>query len=217
MTEDADLAAPGALPIVGEPIPRRLEAAGFDRRLAGTNKLPVMKFVARDSDGFYVELIAPLVGGSTDRRGMPRTVVQVGGATAQLLRHVELLLFEPWEIELGEGVTVRVANPASYLVQKMLTRREGMGREKLGKDLLYVHDTLRMFGARLRELRPLGARVLAQLHPNHAKAFRGDIVFESARAELAAATARATGRPSPPDAAAIVATCRVGFAQIFGA
>jgi len=43
----------------------------------------------------------------------------------------------------------RIANPASYLVQKVLTKREGAGRAKVGKDLLYIHDTLQMFGPRL--------------------------------------------------------------------
>lgn len=217
MTEDADLATPERLAVVGDPIPKRLEDAGFEPRLGGVDSLPVMKFVARDSDGFYVEFIAPLVGSATDRSGEPRRIVEIAGATAQLLRHVELLRFEPWEIVLGDGTLALVANPASYLVQKLLTRREGAGREKLGKDLLYVHDTLQMFGAQLHALRPQGARVLAQLHPKHAAKFRNGIGLAiETQSAVAAEIAASTGRPAPPSSAAIAATCRVGLAAIFG-
>ncbi|MBA3549569.1 MAG: hypothetical protein H0T76_24090 [Nannocystis sp.] len=217
MTEDADLASPAKLAIIGDPIPQRLADAGFDQRLTGTGPLPVMKFFARESNGFYIELIAPLIGGDSDRDGEPRTLVTVGGATAQLLRHVELLRFETWELELGDGVVARIANPASYLVQKILTRREGAGRDKYGKDLLYIHDTLLMFGPRLHEFRPLATRVLAQLPPKLAAKVRS-FVFTSYPERLARAAeiALATGRPYPPDATAIANTCRVGFGTLFG-
>lgn len=125
MTEDADLASPAKLATIGDPIPKRLEDADFERRMTGVEQLPVMKFFARENDVFYVEFIAPLIGGDSDRTGKPRTLVEVGGATAQLLRHVDLLRFEPWELDLGDGVIARIANPASYLAQKVLTRRDG--------------------------------------------------------------------------------------------
>lgn len=108
-----------------------------------------------------------------------------------------------------------MANPASYLVQKVLTKREGAGRAKVGKDLLYIHDTLQMFGPRLHERRPLGARVLALLHANHVKNFSDRILVTSA-APLAAEIAMSTGRPSPPSATVIATTCRVGLQKIFG-
>jgi hypothetical protein len=217
MTEDADLASPETLGLLGDSIPKRLADAGFEQRLMGSGQLPVMKFFARESDGFYVELIAPLIGGDHDRNNNPRTLVTVGGATAQLLRHVELLRFKPWELELEAGVVARIANPASYLVQKILTRREGAGRDKHGKDLLYIHDTLLMFGPRLHELRTLAHQVLALLPPKlAAKVLTFDFAAYPDRLALAAAIAHSTGRPAPPDAKAIAATCRIGFAMLFG-
>lgn len=216
MTEDADLASPAKLATIGDPIPKRLEDADFERRMTGVEQLPVMKFFARENDVFYVEFIAPLIGGDSDRTGKPRTLVEVGGATAQLLRHVDLLRFEPWELDLGDGVIARIANPASYLAQKVLTRREGAGRHKYGKDLLYLHDTLQMFGPRLADLRELGARVLAQLSAKHAAKVRNfNFTSYPERLAQAAEIAHSTGRSSPPDAAAIADTCRVGFRMLF--
>jgi len=217
MTEDADLASPEELEIVGAPIPVRLAEAGFDLRLAGKDRLPVMKFFARDGDGFYIELIAPLIGGEHTRDGEPRVLVTVGGASAQLLRHVELLLFEPWELKLDDELVARVTNPASYLVQKVLTRRGATRRDKYGKDLLYIYDTLQIFGPRLRDLRPQAARLLAR-YPRHVATVRGiDFTAHPERLMLAAEIARSTGRPHPPDARAIAETCRAGFHALFGA
>ncbi|MBK8264505.1 MAG: hypothetical protein IPK80_24580 [Nannocystis sp.] len=214
-TKDADLAAPERLPVIGDPIPKLLVAEGFEQQITGQQALGVMKFVARDGDGFYVEFIAPLTGGETDRKGKSRDLVVVGGATAQRLRHVELLHIEPWEIALGGDVVARVANPASYLLQKVLTRRAGAGRAKRGKDLLYIYDTLQIFGARLSALQPLGARMMACLHLKHAENPWERLDYASA-APLAVKVAEATGRPSPPDTIGIERTCRFGLRCLFG-
>ena len=65
----------------------------------------------------------------------------------------------PWTLELipsgelpiAEPARVQVANPVSFIAQKLLIhdlRKPG----KRSQDLLYIHDTLELFGAHLPEL-----------------------------------------------------------------
>lgn len=58
-------------------------------------------------------------------------------------------------IDLSEGAfkgRVQVANPASFVVQKLLIHRRRKVDDR-ARDLLYIFDTLQLFGSRLPELR----------------------------------------------------------------
>ena len=61
--------------------------------------------------------------------------------------------------------TVQIANPASFLAQKILIHEQRDYRDR-AKDLLYTHDTIEVFSETLDELQKLfrGA-VVPKLHP----------------------------------------------------
>lgn len=78
---------------------------------------------------------------------------------SQQLRFIALLLNDPWTVELSTDAfglpapkAVRVANPMGFLAQKLLIHRKRSADDR-AKDILYIHDTLQVFGARLDDLR----------------------------------------------------------------
>jgi hypothetical protein len=88
--------------------------------------------------------------------------VAKAGVIAQKLWYVELLLVHPWAIRVGAHlgvpvateVDVRVPNPTSFIVQKLLIH-SARPPSKKAQDALYIHDTLELFGGSLGELRGL--------------------------------------------------------------
>jgi len=227
MTEDADMVAHKRIQEGSRSIDGALVAGGFRRKLVGGDP-PIVKYYPEDDDaGMYVEFIAPLQGSGYTRKGAPDDLLKIAGVTAQKLLYVDLLLFEPWQLELSaqhgfdvgsDELVVRVAGPGSYLAQKVLTLKRRQTLAKKPKDALYIHDTLLLFGPALNELRQQGAGVLDLLpaktrrtfHELRVELFNGDDLVTSA-----AAIAASTGRASPPSPAAIRDACTVGLAQIF--
>jgi hypothetical protein len=229
-TDDADLAAPLRLHARAQSIAERLRAAGFHEEFRGEDSPPIAEYRLGEEDvGLYVEFIAPLLGGPVGRDGKPKDTALVGGVSAQTLRHVELLLEEPWSVGISERlgfpvgpetVCLRVPNPASFIAQKLLVLRKRKP-EKRAKDLLYVHDTLLLFGGRMEGLRHSWDAVCERQHP----ALRSK-VLESVRAHFtqvddvvraAADIAAATGRPSPPSPERLAMMCLAGARRIFDA
>ena len=228
MTEDADVATPDRLPSRTPTLDQALTAGGFKARLSGDGKLPVTKYYLEGGEnGLYIEFVAQLQGGEYTRSREPNDILGVSGVTAQKLRHVDLLLFEPWELELSEhrgfdvgtdAIVVRVATPTSYLVQKVLTLRKRRTAAKQSKDALYIHDTLTLFGSSLTALREQAARVLDQLASRTQRELhelRVALFQDKALMIGAERTAGATGRANPPSADTIAAVCTVGLEQIF--
>lgn len=78
---------------------------------------------------------------------------------AQKLRHLDLLLIGPWRVRIGaeQGVPlpkptdVLVANPTAFIAQKLLIQKY-RSPEKQAQDVLYIHDTIELFGASLTVL-----------------------------------------------------------------
>lgn len=78
------------------------------------------------------------------------------------MRYLELLLVSPWRVQFGPttgmplvaDLQVRVPNPTSFIVQRLLIHTDRPGRKK-AQDVLYIHDTLELFGASLAELQRL--------------------------------------------------------------
>ena len=97
------------------------------------------------------------------RSGQPDDTVEKAGITAQKLRHIDLLLLAQWSVEIGPGIGVPVAtnvnllvpNPVSFIVQKLLIHKHRKPEKKKPQDVLYIHDTLELFGGSLDELRDL--------------------------------------------------------------
>lgn len=225
-TKDADVALPLNLAARTQSISHRLIAAGFEERLSGDHQPPVSEYrLGKEDDGFYVEFLAPLVGGAVKRGGRADDTATVAGVTVQKLRHLDILLEAPWQAtvsrELGFPIAsprrILVPNPAAYLVQKVLVlekRRPG----KHAKDVLYLHDTLAVFADSFPSLRAEWQALRARLHPAHIRSFEALAVrLISRMSDLIRDAARiANDRPSAPSAEMMLAGLRVGFAGVFG-
>jgi hypothetical protein len=225
VTEDADLAVPEKMPARKPSIAAALKSAGFEERLIGSER-PVTKYFS-ETGSLYVEFIAPLRGGPLTRRGEPNDILSIAGIAASKLRYVDLLLFEPWKLGLSDthgfavdadDLVIQIANPASYLAQKVLTLNRRLNRVKRVKDALYLHDTLVMFADAFDELREQASAVLHLLPPKTARDFqqlRADLFRDEDLVVRAATMAAATGRANPPSAETIAAVCTYGLEQIF--
>jgi len=117
----------------------------------------------REEDAaFYAEFLTPLHGSGVKRNGAPDTTVSKAGVTAQKMRYLDLLLVSPWSVRVGPKLGVPVAadvdllvpNPTSFIVQKLLIHSDRPAGKK-AQDVLYIHDTLELFGASLGELHRL--------------------------------------------------------------
>jgi hypothetical protein len=75
------------------------------------------------------------------------------------LRYVDLLLASPWKVDLfpADGFLfekvkeVRVPSPTRFIAQKLLIY-ERRDRRARAKEILYLHDTIELFGASLNVL-----------------------------------------------------------------
>jgi hypothetical protein len=158
-TRDVDLALSVHAPMPGD-ISEALARAGFGPTFLGEDTPPVTHYSLEDDAGFYAEFLAPLQGGEFTRRGSRDVTVARAGITAQKLRHLDLLLVAPWAVNIGHGTEVPLTppaevllpNPVSFMVQKLLIHKKRRP-EKRAQDLLYIHDTLELFGGALEELR----------------------------------------------------------------
>jgi hypothetical protein len=161
-TKDADIALSPSTPIEGD-IAAALEKAGFQEAASMDHTPPITQYrLGTEGGGFYAEFLAPLHGSEVKRGGKPDIILAKAGVTAQKLRHLDLLLVEPWPVRLGENVGVPVRppinvllpNPVSFVAQKLLIRTD-RARDKQAQDALYIHDTLELFGGVLPELSAL--------------------------------------------------------------
>lgn len=214
-TMDTDIAVPAKLPVKGQDIRERLLAHGFTEEFLGDDRPPATHYWLGGADpGFYAEFLTPLIGSGDDRKHNRKATIEISGVASQQLRHIEILLSDPWSIDL-KTATVRVANPVAFLAQKILIhgKRE---RQDRAKDVLYMHDTLEIFGARLAELQRLWRTdVAGQLHRRSAgtvskasEVLFGDLSDDIRRAaEISAERALS--------AEGIRAACRYGFAEVF--
>lgn len=137
VTRDADLAFDVVGRMEGD-IAKALELAGFAKRLSGEHVPPVSHFQLGDEDaGFYAEFLTPLRGSGIRRDGSDDATVAVAGVTAQKLRHLEVLLVAPWRLSLTpteefpvvHTTEIRVANPVSFITQKLLINRFSGARQ----------------------------------------------------------------------------------------
>ena len=226
-TRDADVAAPLRLARREPTIAQLLIGAGFEQKLSGDHDPPVSEYaLGDDTDGFYVEFLAPLLGGEVKRGGREDFTTSVGGVTAQTLRHLEILLMAPWIVTLdresgfpvSRPVAIQIPNPAAYMVQKVMAlRKRTPGKQS--KDLLYLHDTLAVFTDALPQVRAEWDRLRPQMASAHVRTFErmaqglvsqmSDMVRDAARI--------AAHRPNPPSPEILHAGLRRGFAGAFGA
>jgi hypothetical protein len=168
-----------------------------------------------EASGFYAEFLTPPIGGLYDRKHRRIATAEIAGVSSQQLRYIELLLNQPWSVDL-EYRKVRVANPVSFLAQKVLIHRTRQ-RENRAKDILYMHDTLEVFGARLPELRHLWRSIVAlQLQRRGVRLISNasENVFGELSDDIRRAAEISAQRGLSPEA--IREVCSYGLIEIFG-
>ena len=122
-------------------------ASNFTEEPSSEFTPPVTHYVLDEPKGFDVEFLTNLPAGEYRRDGTPNATVAVAGVTALRLHYVRLLLVAPWTVTVrpedgypvaAAEVSLRIPNPASYVVQKLLIHKDRKG--KAAKDVLYIHD-----------------------------------------------------------------------------
>jgi hypothetical protein len=228
VTLDADIVVPRSVGSDHTDLRDRLVEAGFSPRLLGDCRPPIVHYSLADAESeFYAEFLTNLTGHGDRRDGSPDETMQLGGVSAQKLRDIEVLLLAPWTVLLSEAVgypvgpgevEILVPNAVAYIAQKLLALEKRSGAKR-GKDLLYIHDTVQLFGAALpalhdvwqRAVQPqLTRRQLTRLRST-ARSHLGavnDAVLEAV--EAAGAARRGL------HAEGLVAACRLGCDEIFG-
>jgi hypothetical protein len=223
-TRDADVAFPLDAELTGD-IQAALGRAGFVQELFGDLVPPATHYRLGEEDaGFYAEFLTPLHGSGLKRRGAPDATVARAAVTAQKMRYLEVLLVHPWSVRAGlaEGVPaatdldVRVPNPVSFIVQKLLIhsdRRPG----KRAQDVLYIHDTLELFGGSLDELRRLWRDIVRPTMPART-AKRAETLARDLFGRVTDAIREAARIPQDRRLAAedVRRACAYGLAEVFG-
>jgi len=157
-TRDTDLAFANRAPIEGD-IKAALIEHGFKEQLAGEHKPPVAHYTLGDEDGgFYAEFLTPLIGSGVKRNGEQDATITMAGISAQKIRYLDILLVDPWVIALNpqsgiplpSSMDVQVANPLCFIVQKFLIQKDRPAAKR-AQDVLYIYDTIELFGALLDE------------------------------------------------------------------
>jgi len=222
-TLDGDVAVPPRLKAQEATVRQRLLAEGFEEEFVGEDQPPSTHYHYGKGGGFYAEFLTPLVGSEYDRRGRRKATKEVGGISSQLLRYIEILMLSPWKVELDKENgypfsakrNVRIANPASFLVQKILIHGERNYKDR-AKDLLYIHDTIEVFSESLEELQTIYQNDVApRLHPRRRAeiACAAGKLFGKVDDMIREAAHMAAGRKVSPER--LAETSRAGLKEIF--
>jgi Nucleotidyltransferase len=223
-TLDGDVAVPPKLKKEESNVRKRLLDAGFEEEFIGEDRPPATHYHYGSGGGFYAEFIAALEGSEHDRSGKRKATKEVSGISSQLLRYVEVLLISPWKVELGQGNgyaispkrTVQIANPASFLAQKILIHEQRDYKDR-AKDLLYMHDTIEVFSENLDVLKELfRSAVAGKLHSRRLTEIEGaaEKLFGKVHDTVREAALMAAGRGLRPER--LAETAKAGLEEIFG-
>lgn len=144
----------------------------------GQDQPPVTHYrLGNAKTGFYAEFLTPLFGAEHGRDRKAKATRRIAGVVSQQLRYLDVLPLATWTVSLGHSRgfpfedprDVRIANPASFLAHKVLIHNKRT-RSKFAKDVLYIHDTLEIFGARLEDLnRAWRTEVKPKIHSDAVK------------------------------------------------
>lgn len=223
-TRDADVAFSLDSPLAGD-IRAALEAAEFIEVLSSDHQPPIAEYrLGEDHGGFFVEFLAPLKGSAVKRNGVEDATIKRAGVTAQKLRHLELLLIQPWpvRVDAASGVPIQnsaeilLPNPVSFIAQKLLIRN-ARTPDKQAQDTLYIHDTIELFAGKREELRSIWRReIRPTLHGKTARTIErlGQERFRAVDDVIRRAARMPVGRSLTPER--IQATCALGLEEIFG-
>jgi hypothetical protein len=222
-TRDTDLAFSPEEALGGD-LRAALAEAGFTEEFFGDDSPPATHYrLGGDDAGFYVEFLTPLLG-SDVKRGKRDATMSKAGVTAQKLRYLDMLLVKPWSVRVGpeqdvpiaSGVDLLVPNPTSFIVQKLLIHPD-RPRDKRAQDVLYIHDTLELFGSSLGELRRLWLEEVRPTMPakttRRAEAVARELFAEVTDMIRDAARIPQDRRLAPED---VQRACRYGLAEVLG-
>ena len=180
--------------------------------------------------GFYAEFLTPLTGSPCRRNKVTKQLEKDAteanaGVVAQKLRHLEVLLHEPWAVTipanesgLGEGgPDLQIPNPVSFMVQKLLIRDDRIP-EKRAQDVLYIHDAMLHFVNTIEDdLIPIWKRLYDTMTEAQRKSVRSgvDELFTEVNDIIRAAVeiAQPERDIDPED---MLRLCRDGFDELFG-
>jgi hypothetical protein len=223
-TFDTDVAVPLDLPATGEQIRERLLERDFREELMGDTQPPAAHYHVESGDSsFYAEFLTPLEGSEVKHGGRRDLTARVSGVSVQKLRHLELLLQNPWDLLIAPATgyptpgvrRILVPNPAAFLVQKILIH-EKRDRDRRAKDILYIHDTVETFGDNLPAIREQWqTNVRPALHAKATRAVEGaaEEYFREVDDAIREAARIATGRNLTPEM--VRELCAFGWRQIF--
>ncbi|MGD0238015.1 MAG: GSU2403 family nucleotidyltransferase fold protein [Syntrophorhabdales bacterium] len=130
-TADIDFACHPPLVVRGETMDSLLKKACFTCELSGGTSVPFSKYV--NKLGLEIEFLTPLKGPGTERV----TELQ-RGLTAEPLRYLDVLLEHVEEVNIDEGLCVRVPSMSAFLFQKGLSFPHRRSFLKRDKDLYYI-------------------------------------------------------------------------------
>ena len=175
VTRDADVVVPIGTRPSGN-VGKALSSAGFVERFIGTDSPPVTHYeLGEEQDGFYAEFLTSLRGDGRKRNGDHDVAVETAGVTLQKVRHLDVLLVEAWTVNFpirpdAPSIPLRIPNATSFIVQRLLIHDKRKD-DKKAQDILYIHDTLELFGGALDDLGSLWREhVRPSLSSKHAKA-----------------------------------------------
>jgi hypothetical protein len=153
-TFDFDAAVPQKLPQRGRPpIAEIMYNAGFKEILYGNYDSPVMKYALNKlKDAVDVEFLCDMSGLPVKDQSMASVEVQEG-LSAQPLRYLAMSLENTWTVQLDSipafqdliNISVKVPNPAAYIVSKVLIRDEKRPPASFQKDCFYIYEISTIF------------------------------------------------------------------------
>ena len=111
---------------------------------------------------------------------------------------------------------MQIANPASFLAQKILIHEQRDYKDK-AKDLLYMHDTIEVFSENLAELQGLFRKDIApKLHARRVAELEGapERLFGKVEDTIREAALMAAGRKLSPER--LAETAQAGLKESFG-
>lgn len=223
-TRDTDLAFANRAPIEGD-IKAALIEHGFKEQLTGEHKPPVAHYtLGEENGGFYAEFLTPLIGSGVKRSGAQDATLSMAGISAQKIRYLDILLVDPWIIRLDpqnglplpSPMDVQVANPLCFMVQKFLIQKD-RPEGKQAQDVLYIYDTIELFGALLDEFHETWKKsispALGEKLSNTVLTLSKDTFSKVNDIARAAALIPQDRKLSPEQ---IQQTCELAFEQILG-
>jgi hypothetical protein len=221
-TRDADIAFLPDAPLHGGLL-AALEQAGFTAEHFGDAVPPATHYhLGKEAGGFYAEFLTPLHGSGVRRDGRTDATLSKAGVAAQKLRHLDILLISPWTVRVGRHVEipietpadVPVPNPVGFIVQRLLIHG-ARTPQKRAQDVLYIHDTLELFGDALPRLHSVRVtHVRPKLAPRTAR--RAEVIATEVFAKVTDVIREAARIPQDRrlEAEAVRAACEYGLEEV---